>query len=294
MGSESFDVRAGIVHGFNSVSKPCDELYPHNVYAVKGYIMGQSKNVDWITLRAEWEAGTPVGKLSMAHGISRSRIHQVKNKQGWIPKTTPLKDSVVAASVDNVDPKDKKPVKTIPKGRSIGQPIGEEGRDREMLSQFQALVDGSPPDAKAVLHQAATEIELMKQHRTTISRASVIADHILTRLYALLVDGQASDVITFKTKTGEAYHRVAFLGDRESVSDALLKCANVISKLVPLERQAHGLKDNTAEKLPTIIFKTPLVKIISVDGKGQIIRKGALIEQGAEQAGSNGATRSQT
>ena len=251
--------------------------------------MGKAKSVDWITLRAEWEAGKPAGKLSLAHGISRSRIHQVKREQQWVPRTTLLKDKVVAASVDNVDANGSKRSKTIPAGRSIGQPIGEEGRDRNLLSEFQALLDGSAPDAQAVLDQAATEIELMKQHRRTISRASVIADHILTRLYALLVDGVASDVITFKTKAGEAYHRVAFLGDRESVSDALLKCANVISKLVPLERQAHGLKGDEVDKLPTIIFKTPMVKIISVDGKGQIIRKGsALIEHEAAKAG-NGA-----
>jgi len=255
--------------------------------------MGQSKNVDWITLRAEWEAGTPPGKLSLLHGISTGRIHQVKKEQRWTPKTTPLKTAAVKASTHNVDPKHRKPGKDIPKGRSIGQPIGEQGRDRELLSQFEALIDGSAPDAKAVLDQAATEIELMKQHRVTISRASVIADHILTRLYALLVDGVASDVITFKTKAGEAYHRVAFLGDRESVSDALLKCANVISKLVPLERQAHGLKGEVTDKLPTIIFNTPKVKIISVDGRGQIIRKGAVIEQAGRDTG-NGADSSQT
>lgn len=242
-----------------------------------------SKTVNWITVRAEWEAGTPVAKLSVIHGISKQRIYQVKSKQQWTPCTKQIKTSIVAASTTSVDAKQNNGIKTIGAGRSIGQPIGDEGRDTELLSDFQALVSDSAPDARAVLDQAATEIELMRQHRTTISRAGAICDNILLRLHALVVDGQSADVITFKTKKGEAYHRVPFLGDRESVSDAILKLTNAISKLVPLERQAHGLKDDVTDKLPTIMFVTPTIKVISVDGKGQIIRKGAMIEQAADE-----------
>ena len=235
------------------------------------------KNVNWVSIRAKWEAGTPVRKLADAHRISVSRIHQVKRKQAWTPKSRADKGEIVAASTHNVDAKQNDGVKAIGKGRSIGQPLGDEGRDQELLSDLGALLTGRPPEeGKAILDQAATEIELMRQHRGTISRASLVAENILNRLYALVIDGQAADVITFETKRGEAYHRVPFLGDRESVSDALLKCVNAISKLVPLERQAHGLTDEQTDKLPTINFNMPGLQVINVDGKGQIIKKVAI------------------
>ena len=233
------------------------------------YMRKNQSTVDWVTLRAQWEAGTPNAKLAENHGISTSRIGQVKRKEQW---TRVLKNRV-KASVSNGDAKENNGIKTIGKGRSIGQPMGEIGADTEALSQSHTVTDLSAPEQRAVLLQATTEIELMKTHRRLISRASVIAENILVRIHSLVVDGVASDVITFKTKTGEAYHRVPFLGDRESVSDALLKCANAISKLVPLERQAHGLTDASKDdKLPTIHFNMPNVKVISVDGRGKVVK----------------------
>jgi len=247
------------------------------------------KNVDWVTLRAQWEAGTPVAKLVAEHGISSSRIHQVKKRDQWTPMSRKAKGELVAASSPNGDAQAETGIKHIGKGRSIGQPMGEIGADTEALSKFGALAGLSAPEEAAVIRQAGTEIELMRQHRAIISRASVVAEHILTRLHALVVEGHAADVITFTTKAGGAHHRVAFLGDRESVSDALLKCANAISKLVPLERQAHGLQDaDKSAELPRVVFNMPGVRVISVDGKGKVVRaedRPALIDGQAQDAG---------
>ncbi len=247
-----------------------------------------SKTADWVTARIDWEAGMPVSKIASKQGVSRSRVYQVKSRDAWVPRLRsavrdviktirtgrPEATKIEATSSPNVDAAEGSGIKAIGKGRSIGQPMGEKGMDRDLLSKFGALSGLSTPEVKAVLAQASTEIELMKVHRTVIARASVVAENILTRLHALVVEGVAADVITFKTKTGQAYHRVAFLGDRESVSDALLKCANALSKLVPLERQAHGLMDKEAgTALPHITLSMPNVRVVSVDGRGKVIGK---------------------
>ena len=236
-----------------------------------------SRNLDWITIQAEWAAGTPTRKIAAKHGTTVSGINKRKRKEGWTPTTARLKRAIVqgkrleSVSIPNGDSIREDGIKAIGKGRSIGQPMGEIGKDTELLPKFSAVSQLSAPDQRAVTEQAATEIELMRQHRQVVGRASVVAENILVRLHALVVEGQAADVITFETKKGEAHLRVPFLGDRESVSDALLKCANAISKLIPLERQAHGLVDENKDKtLPQVVFNMPGVRVISVDGKGRI------------------------
>lgn len=252
--------------------------------------MANANNHDWVAMRAEYEAGTPVAKTALKHGVSRTAIYLHKAAESWTPSAVAIKDKLVenktgitAASVPNGDASNGSGIKTIGKGRSIGQPIGDEGKDLELLPKFRALAGLSAPEQTAVNDQAATEIELMRQHRQVIGRASVVAENILTRLHALVVEGTAADVITFQTKKGEAFHRVPFLGDRESVSDALLKCANAISKLIPMERQAHGLRDkDVATQLPQVIFNMPNIRVISVDGKGKVVStedRPALINQ---------------
>jgi hypothetical protein len=228
---------------------------------------------DWEKIRAQVESGTPIPKVAALHGCAVTGIYRRRKREGWTPVPSVTKDKIVAQVNKQATDTDKITGKPIPKGRSIGQPMGELGADDELRSQFGAVTGLSAPEAGAVLNQAATEIQVMREHRRVISRASVVAENILTRLHALVVDGVASDVITFKTKNGEAYHRVPFLGDRESVSDALIKCANTISKLIPLERQAHGLVDqNKSDELPRVTFNMPDVKVISVDGHGKVVK----------------------
>lgn len=231
---------------------------------------------DWVKIRAEWEAGGNTASIAKEHGCSSAAISQHKMKDGWTPKhriqVKRLKTGMLADELEGVTDENKGENKDIPRGRSIGQPLGEIGADKKALSQISALTNLSTPEVEAITKQAIKEIEITKIHRRVISRASVIAEAILVRIHALVIDGVASDVITFKTKDGQAYHRVPFLGDRESVSDALLKCANAISKLVPLERQAHGLTDNDqSDKLPIIHFNMPNVKVVSVDGHGKVV-----------------------
>lgn len=228
---------------------------------------------DWEKIRAEWEAGATPTTLAKLHGCSRTSIQNHKKKEQWTPKNRSITQGIVAAVNEGSNETTEGGNKPIPTGRSVGQPLGDEHADTVALSKFSAVTSLPAPEAAAVMKQAATEIELMKQHRRIIGRASVVAENILTRLHALVVDGISSDVITFQTKAGEAYHRVPFLGDRESVSDALIKCANTISKLLPLERQAHGLRDDQkSDTLPRITFNMPGVKVISVDGHGKVVK----------------------
>ena len=239
----------------------------------KGENVKRVTKFDWTTIRAEVEAGTPVSKVARSHGCTIQAIYRRRKNENWTPAPKVTKDGLVAKALKNTSEQDQITGKPIPKGRSIGQPLGEVGADGDAISKFSAITGLSVPETEAVIGQAATEIELTKQHSRLLSRASVVAENILTRLHALVVDGVASDVITFKTKQGEAYHRVPFLGDRESVSDALIKCANAMSKLIPLERQAHGLVDHSkTDELPRVTFNMPNVKVVSVDGHGKVVR----------------------
>lgn len=251
---------------------------PNGAAKVKEIMKVINRTANWVTVKAQWQAGTPTRKLAERHKVSVSTINRRVRLEQWTPTTARAKKAMVAegisaeaTSVPNVDASNGSGIRTIGKGRSIGQPMGDTHKDTELLSKFGAVSGLSAPETKAVIDQAITEIELMRRHRGVVARASIVAENILTRLHALIVEGTAADVITFQTKTGEAYHRVPFLGDRESVSDALLKCANAISKLIPLERQAHGLTDSSVDdKLPQVVFNMPGVRVISVDGKGKI------------------------
>jgi hypothetical protein len=246
---------------------------------------GNQTRYNWEEIRQQWEAGAPVRKIAALHGCASSGIYLKINNEGWNPGSRVKADrlrkavqlgiagiDVEAVESPNVGVREGEGIKSIGKGRSVGQPMGEIHADQEVLSKFGATTGLRAPEADAVFLQAATEIELMARHRKTISRAAMAAENILTRLHALVVEGHASDVITFQTKKGEAYHRVAFLGDRESVSDALLKCTNTIAKLIPLERQAHGLQDkNEDDHITRVTLNMPNVKVVSVDGKGKIV-----------------------
>ena len=141
------------------------------------------------------------------------------------------------------------------------------------MAQIRALLLTGSPEDTAIVEKVLRDVEVVARHKARLHNLGQITDEIVARLYALLCEGSAADVITFRTKKGgPAYHRIPFLGDRESVSDALLKIANAMSRILPLERQAHGLESSEDRKQP-VILNVGGITVQSEDGRARLIKR---------------------
>lgn len=71
----------------------------------------QKQRYDWETIRAEYETGVSMGKLSGKHGVDKAAISRRAKKEGWIQDVTGAVDRAVDAKVNGlvniVDPEKK-------------------------------------------------------------------------------------------------------------------------------------------------------------------------------------------
>ena len=92
---------------------------------------------------------------------------------------------------------------------------------------------------------------LMAEHEELLGDGRSIGRNVMRRLKEVLLHGESADVVMVKTRQGVEV-RLPFLGRNESVSDALVKVSSALQKLIPLERQAHGVKDERTEQAPPL------------------------------------------
>jgi hypothetical protein len=61
-----------------------------------------ARNIDWETIRAEYEAGSNQSELSRKHGVSRTAIQKRIDKEGWTQDVEPVIQRKVAEKVAGV------------------------------------------------------------------------------------------------------------------------------------------------------------------------------------------------
>lgn len=90
-------------------------------------------------------------------------------------------------------------------------------------------------DVDTVLMAAQRAVAVIKGHRERLGRLGALADSLLIKLEA---------IVAAKNEQEFAELRSSLLGRSESVFDALVKLTGIISKTIPLERQAFDLNDD--------------------------------------------------
>lgn len=103
-------------------------------------------------------------------------------------------------------------------------------------------------------------------HRDVLQRLRNVVQLLITKVEGILDGKEPSVLVPVKVGRGEAgSEKVAFdvLGDRDSVADTVVKLAGILTKLIPLERQAFYLeggidpKDLTDEQILRLLGRNP-------------------------------------
>lgn len=210
---------------------------------------------DWKEIRARFEMGVSLAQIARDTGVPRSQIGERKRKEKW--------------QVTRQGEKNKRVWEELGKRHGVhveaGGPLctyleerGEEGKHLSTgpFSGPAAPVSGpdfEPQQLTAMDREVAKEIALLIDHQRQVGKARRIATGLLEKIEAVLFKGEAADFVRVKTPQGVEF-RLPFLGQRESLSDALNKAAGALQKLIPLERQAHGLlpKESEQDSAPVV------------------------------------------
>ena len=184
---------------------------------------------DWELIEIEYRGGRmPIKTIGKTYGVSSTRIRQkaakgTKNKDGvWIPWTRDLSESAEQATNAAI---------AVFEARASNQTVGGDPGRWDSIPNL-AL----SPREEAILQLAARRgVEVARDHRRDLSRLRTISEALAGRLLALL-DAQAAG------DHGPGNIIPAFLGDRESYADVLVKLAKTSALLIPLEREAFGLE----------------------------------------------------
>lgn len=194
----------------------------------------------------------PTGK-----GASEDVIRARAKKQGWprsAKKTS--QDQIKARAHELGMPSLFKPHGPAPGG----DPVSAEAVKDSLGSGV------APTDLQrkqALENATALQLSTIRSHRTTLNKIRAITDSLLEKLEAAVVRGEGEIKIIQRKEGRETIeeYQLAFLGERESVSDVLQKVALSLSKLIPLERQSVGMTDAPGDNKPPLIINIGGVRI---------------------------------
>lgn len=227
------------------------------------------KTPDWAEIRARFEAGVNVAQLARDTGIKASVIGYRRRKEKWQVTQQHEKNlrvwenlPKVAEQLQNQEAGEELTDSEKWYGRALDT-AEKEGSDLRRpetpaLSQNPlcevAKIAQNAPDLDPLTREVAKEIALLMDHQRQVSRARMIATDIISRLEEVLIKGETRSTIRIRQVRDGKEFLLPFLGHRESVSDALVKIASALQRLVPLERQAHGLlpKEQDAGAAPAV------------------------------------------
>ena len=200
--------------------------------------MTKSTNIDWEKAERFYRAGViTLAAIAEKCGCSKQAVSLRAKEKGWTRDLAPRIDKRVKRKLDKNAGRqiDKQPTLT-----KRCQPK----KESEAPHNVSAPVDAADVHARerldeALVEAAAREIVMVTQaHRVEAARLIDIARDLGGKL-ADLVHGRA---VAFEAKTKDGSRvRVAFLGEHESVSDALGKVTRALAKLVDIERKAFAM-----------------------------------------------------
>ena len=194
--------------------------------------------IDWAKAERFYRAGViRVEAIAEKLGCSKQAIYRKAKEKGWTRNLKSEIDKVTSARFVN------KPECQLTGGEPVNKP-GEADEQSGAPPNVSAPVDAPDVHARermdaALVEAAAREIVAVTQaHRVEAARLMGIARDFGAKL-ADLVHGRA---VAFEAKTKDGTKvRVAFLGEHESVSDALGKVTRALKHLVDIERKAFAM-----------------------------------------------------
>lgn len=212
-------------------------------------------NPDWDGIRARFEAGVSIAQLCRDTGLSRSQIGYRRRKEKWEVTQQHEKNLRVWENLPKVKEQLEEDAESaIPEDGEIGVDYRLSWGGVRAPGTGRAPKPGSGQELDPLTREVAKEIALLMDHQRQVGRARSLVTDIITRLEDVLIKGEVNTSIRVRQTASGKEYLLPFLGHRESVSDALVKVANALQRLVPLERQAHGLlpKEQDAGNAPAV------------------------------------------
>lgn len=191
--------------------------------------------VDWESVEREYRAGQlSVVEIGRQHGVSHTAINKRAKKLNW--------------------------------HRDLTEKVRQEVSARLVSEQVSAETRADPLKAKEAIEIAATRgVELVRQHRGGLDRLRKIAEKLATQLDADTDDieeiEEAIEEETAGDKGGERRARMlraVSLGSRAGIAREL---SQVLKNLLPLERQAFNLQENSSSPDEDVASKTVTHKL---------------------------------
>lgn len=171
--------------------------------------------VDWEAVERDYCAGIlSVREVGRLHGVSHTMVNKKAAEKGWVrdlkakiraKADAEVAKDAVATSVDN--------------GNS-------HAREKQIIEA-----------------NAAIQVNVIRGHRATLARLNAIVESLAARLEKLIKAlGEMQPGAELPEDVSTTLRLL--MGERESPADLLEKLSRASSKLIPLERQAFGLKDD--------------------------------------------------
>ena len=213
--------------------------------------MTKTADIDWVKAERFYRAGVLTDeRIAEKCGCSRQAITKKAKQQGW---TRNLQSSIrkvakrklLESSQSSGALKASEPDKQSSTPPNVSTPVAApdvHAREEEALAEAAAYFPTRERLDEALVEAAAREIVMVTQaHRVEAARLMGIARDLGGKLVEL-IEGRATG-FEVDVKDGSKKVRLSFLGEHESVSDALGKVTRALKHLVDIERKAFGMDE---------------------------------------------------
>jgi hypothetical protein len=222
----------------------------------------------WNAIYREYRAGQlTLCEISLRFGPASCTIIERAKRRGWgerdlshkVREGVRAKLTADALLEEDVDGKLIRPVEAgaaVRRGDVLlaGDQPGEEpalkGQPKSKYSDRSRNAEGAREDTAIIEAAAERGAEVVRRHRLHLRELHEVATGLLAKLKAVLAgkeQGFEVPVIQFGKATGEKRITFPFLGQNESLTDALAKVSQATARFIPLERQAFNLDDRDSE-----------------------------------------------
>ena len=224
----------------------------------------------WNAIYREYRAGQlSLCEISQRFGPASSTIVDRAKRRGWgerdlshkVRESVRAKLTADALLEEDVDGKLVKPIKpgaAVKRGDAItaGDAVGDVGEEPSTETSKPKYFDrktgaaGAREDTAIIEAAGERGAEVVRRHRRHLRELHEVATGLLAKLKAVLAgteQGFEVPVIQFGKTTGETRITFPFLGEKESLTDALAKMSQATARYIPLERQAFNLDAGDSE-----------------------------------------------
>lgn len=212
----------------------------------------------WNAIYREYRAGQlSLCEISQRFGPASSTIVDRAKRRGWGERdlSHKVRESVRAKlAADALFPIDgKEDDAAVPQKSTSCKTTGEEPPLKTSKPQYfdrKTGAEGAREDTAIIEAAAERGAEVVRRHRRHLRELHEVATGLLAKLKGVLAgeeQGFEVPIIQFGKTTGETRITFPFLGEKESLTDALAKVSQATARYIPLERQAFNLDDGDSE-----------------------------------------------